>query len=177
MEEKFSRVILLILFTTLLPVAIGVEVGAALACWVAGITADAVAPVLWWALGLFVLSSIFVTFHLGHAERAFASIRGAKHSLLSREIILAGCFGFLLAAAVLCVYKTEQRILFNIVLGLGGVLGLATAGAIGRVYDLPAQISWRGPVPATGPVMGSVLIAVPVLYILNEVRSINCCFL
>jgi len=106
---------------------------------------------------LSLLSGICVSFHLGHVERSMSAVRGIKHSSLSHEILLAYGFGFLLAVGMVCIYMSASEMLVNIVLGLGGILGLGTSFSIGRVYKLAGQITWRGIIPGLGPITGSAL--------------------
>ncbi|KPK73028.1 MAG: hypothetical protein AMJ79_15400 [Phycisphaerae bacterium SM23_30] len=169
MDKKFSALIPLILFTALLPAAIGIEAGAALASFATVGTPEAILAVLVWSLGLTILSGTLVLFHPGHVQRGLSAVRGVKHSFLSHEILLACGFAILLVAGILCAHKMGSGTLLRYVLAIDGILGLATAFSIGRVYNLPAQITWRGMAPSLGPVIGSMLTAVSILYVLKGV--------
>lgn len=168
MDEKFWSLWPLIFFTVLLPAAVGLAAGSGLVCLFTEIGPKGVLTALWWALGLSVLSGICVSFHLGHVERSMSAVRGIKHSNLSHEILLAYGFGFLLAAGIICIYMSGPEMLVGVVLGLGGILGLATAFSIGRVYKLAGQITWRGIIPALGPITGSMLTAAAIFYVLAD---------
>jgi len=173
MQEKFSHTIPLILFTTLLPVAIGLEIGAALAGWTSDINAGARRPVLIWSLGLSILAAIMVSFHLGHPTKGHTSLRGIFHSYLSREIVFGGCFTGLLLVSTIVVYTAPESNLLIFILICTGIFGLATSFVIGRVYHLSAQISWRGLIPSAGPVLASLLTALATVFIYTRSTELS----
>ncbi len=177
MDEKFSGMIPLIIFSSLLPVAVGIETGVVIVCFVNPLSIDIILSGLLWSLGFTLLSGVFVLFHLGHAERGPLIIHGISHSLLSREVILFLCFGILLVANIFYLLSAGQGTLVVTLLTVCAVSGVATVFTIGRVYNLPFQIMWRGNISSFGPFIGSMVIALAVTFILSGRAGLQTTFL
>ena len=159
MAEKFTASIPLILFTTLLPIAIGIEIAATLIGLTAFASKTTLLPALILSFTCTLVSALFVFFHLSHKKRGAKAIRGLPHSLLSREIIFAACFGLLLATSIIYIHQIGITTLLSVTMSVCSGFGLATAVTIGLVYNLPSQIAWRGVVNAAGPFLAVVLMA------------------
>jgi len=168
MQEKFSHAIPLILFTTLLPVAMGLEIGAALAVCTGEINTSTLRPILYWSGGFSILAAVLVSLHLGRPTKGPTSLRGVLHSCLSREIVFGGCFAGLLFVSIVVAHTAPENSLLTVLLVCTGIFGLATSFVIGRVYDLATQLSWRGLVPSLGSVLASLLTALLILLMLNR---------
>ena len=159
MSEKFSASIPLILFTTLLPVGIGLEITAAMVGLTTFASKTTLLPALILSFAFTLVSGFFVFFHLSHKKRGAKAIRGLPHSWLSREVVFCACFGLLLAISILYIHQIGITTLLLATMAVCGGFGLATAVTIGLVYNLPTQIAWRGLVNSTGPLLGVLLIA------------------
>ncbi|MCP4712610.1 MAG: dimethyl sulfoxide reductase anchor subunit [Planctomycetes bacterium] len=165
MQEKFSHSLPLITFTTLLPVAIGLVIGAAHLRRAYEIDILTLQLILNWSISLSVIASIIVSFHLGHPKKGHTSIRGILHSCLSREIIFGGAFAGLLMISIIVSYTTPESDLLIAALICTGFFGLTTSFVIGRVYDLTAQLTWRGIIPSAAPPLASLLVALATVFI------------
>ena len=165
MREKLTHSFPLILFTSLMPLAIGLEIGAAGIVWINDINVWTLRLILNWSLSSAILAAILVSFHLGRPLKGHNSIRGALHSCLSREIIFGGGFAGLLLFGTIVAYTAPESNLLTFILIGDGMFGLATAFIIGRVYHLAAQLTWRGIIPSSGPVLASLLAALSTIFI------------
>ena len=125
----------LLLFTLLLQAAAGTALGLAL---LGGRALPLAGP--GWALvaGLAVLGTAFSLAHLEAAGRAWRAVSNWRHSWLSREVLAAGAFT-LVAAAAAGLPAGWLR-------GLATVLGLALMPCMARVYRLAAVPAWNTPV-------------------------------
>jgi DMSO reductase anchor subunit len=177
MDEKFSGMIPLIIFTSLLPAAIGIETGITITCFFKSLSIDIILTGLLWSLVFTLLSGVVVLFHLGHAERGPYIIRGVIHSVLSREIILSLCFSILLVTSALYVYRVGPGTYLPILLALCAVFGIATAFTIGRVYNLPSQITWRGNISSFESIIAAIIISLAVTFVLTDKSRLQIAFL
>lgn len=133
-RPAFASHLPLVLFTWALLTAAGLALGAALG-GPPGLTA--------WALGLAGFGGAASFLHLGRKARAARSIRGLRHSWISREALLAALF-----AAALAASWADGR--FN---GPAALLGLGLACAVVRIYALEAQPFWRAWPNAVAPLV------------------------
>lgn len=159
MGETFKQQIPLVLFTTLLPAGIGIQIGAVLTGLLEKTAITGLLNQLVLSLICTAASAVIVFFHLGHKGRGARALKGVFHSPLSREIILAMIFGGLLLIDIAFLHRIGLTTLLFVIMGLTGLIGLATALSIGQVYNLTGQVSWRGAVHVTGPLLGTMLLA------------------
>jgi DMSO reductase anchor subunit len=163
MAESYRQQLPLALFTTLLPIGIGIEIGAGLAGKTGNLEPPTLLRVLILSFACTFLSAILVLFHLGRKGRSAKALKGIDHSPLSREIILAASFGVLLAADIVILHLQGATSLFYILTGLTGFIGAAAALSIGMVCNLAAQSSWQGILNTMGPLTGVCLVALSLI--------------
>jgi len=134
MKARFASHLPLVLFTWAMLAAAGLALGAALG-GPAGLVPG--------SLGLVAAGAAASFLHLGRKARAARSLRGLRHSWISREALLAALFGPALAAG-----WADGRLLMP-----AALLGLALACAIVRLYALDAQPFWRAWPNAVAPLV------------------------
>lgn len=135
MEEKFSHLVPLAVFTTL------VSWAAALALAAAAGGSQAPVPA---AFVLGILAMAVSLLHLGRKLRAPLALAGVARSWLSREVWLTAGFVALSGAATCMGRSAEDSASMRIPVVLAAVTGLAAVIAIGRLYHLPGQTGWQG---------------------------------
>ncbi len=142
----------LVLFTTLVVIGAGLLAG--------HFTAWALAAASWtpnrWCAGtavVLIASGIFLSLlHLGRPSRLAYALRRIGRSPLSTEVILA--FLTLVPAAAALLLPALQGTL------LWGIAAAASPGlllALGWVYRLPGQLSWKGPALLAPLLLGLVI--------------------
>jgi DMSO reductase anchor subunit len=153
MEDRFSSLVPLLVFTSAVTVGAGVVAGCGLAALAGAAGRPETFAALWWGLALTVAGLLASFLHLGHAAKALKAVYGLAHSWLSREAVLAASFlAATLASAVSLLLNASWT--EPLILAAAG-LGLATTLTIGFVYILPGQRGWRGPGNAFGPLVAS----------------------
>lgn len=165
MENKFSGMIPLAIFTSFLPMAIGIVLGITISYLVEPIAVEEIIIGLMWTFIFTFSGGIVVLFHLGHAQKGMYIFRGLSHSALSLEVVLTGFFSAFIVACILLSYKIGPGVTLLIFLSLVSTIGIVTSFTIGKVYNLQPQISWRGPVASLGPAISSVNIALMVAFV------------
>lgn len=133
-HSAFASHLPLVLFTWAMLAAAGLALGAAL---------GAPAGLMPWAFGLVAAGAAASFLHLGRKARAAGSLRGLRHSWISREALLSALFAAGLAAGC-----ADGRLLWP-----AALLGLALACAIVRIYALDAQPFWRAWPNAAAPLV------------------------
>ncbi|MCP4679670.1 MAG: dimethyl sulfoxide reductase anchor subunit [Deltaproteobacteria bacterium] len=157
MEEKLSRMTPLILFTSLLIIAVGLALGETTHVFVVG-SSGGESTLLPWSLSLAILGALIAFTHLGHPGRSWRTIQGVIHSWLSREALLSTGFSVCIGAAAWTVTDIELVSWFNILLWAAAGFGAAAIWSIAVLYQLPAQIGWNGWTQRLTPFAGAVLI-------------------
>ena len=144
MKERFSHLVPLAIFTSLVIGAVGLAWGvAASRCWSEG-TSPTQLHALWTTLGLLAAAGLSATLHLSHPTRSRHVFRGLPHSGLSREILFLTGFT---AAVALSIWACASGVAHLSAASLiaTSALGLATLWTITALYALPAQPRWSSP--------------------------------
>jgi DMSO reductase anchor subunit len=137
----------LVVFTTLAITGAGLLSTPLVAALVAGTPATA-APALPWGAGLLAAGLAVSLLHLGRPGRAPQVIRAIGRSRLSTEVALAGVALIAGIGAALLPYTSP------LLDAATGVAALAFLLALGLVYSLPGQPTWRGAVVGMPLTMG-----------------------
>jgi len=161
MENRFSTLVPLLIFTWAIIVSVGVVFASAAAIFSGAGDWPDLPTALWWSAALACAGLLISFLHLGRAGRAFKAAFGFTHSWLSREAVLAALFTVSIivsAAALWLAYEWTAALL-----ALAAALGLATALAVGFVYRLPGQEGWSGVENALGPIITTLYLSSAIL--------------
>ena len=129
----------LVVFTTLAIMGAGLLATPLVAWLVAGTIAPAAGAVRWGALPLGV-GLVVSTVHLGRPLRAPMAALGVGRSRLSAEIVVAG-IALMLGTATVLIQDVSPLLDFTT-----AAAAVAFLVALGLVYSLPGQQTWRGAV-------------------------------
>lgn len=158
MDKKFSDLIPLVIFTSFMTVAAG------LMCGITFIELFEPEMVFRFS-NLHIITGISVAgfsasfLHLAKKVRAVKAVTGVKTSWLSREIIFGSAFMISLFFIYFNQYSElglSNHLLFPIVT----LFALLTVFSVGMVYNLPAQIAWKGSLNLYSPFLSALLLAV-----------------
>lgn len=94
-------------------------------------------------------------FHLGRPTKAWRAFLGLRHSWLSREIVVFGCFEAL--AALVAIGQASSRAWTRWLLWPASVLGLVCVLCSGMAYHVTQRECWRGRL-SLGRFFGSTVI-------------------
>ncbi len=147
MDERYSHLVPLIVFTTLVSWAAALVLAAA-----AGGTQAPVPAAL--VLGILAVAASLL--HLGRKLRAPLALAGVARSWLSREVALTVGFVALTGAVAWMGRRGADAAWVRLTLVLAAVIGLAAVIAIGRLYHLHGQTGWQGTAQRLGPVTSTL---------------------
>jgi DMSO reductase anchor subunit len=158
METRFAHVVPLLIFTSLAIIGTGLVT--------ANHFYDHSEPLdlylFYGALICTMVGGAASFLHLGKKGRSPRAILGVAHSWLSREVLFLAFFGMAVIATI--VYArldmSDYQTSFT---AISTVCGLVLCFTIGMVYNLPAQVAWRGLLNLSQPVIGALVLA-SVLY-------------
>ncbi len=162
MKEKFSHFVPLLIFTAFMILAAGtvMAVGAAHA-----FHAPREHPAVYLAAALALIAAGLAAsfFHLGRKDRAHRAVLGLAHSWLSREVVSAAVFGQTTALAFLTCVTGGGGMLFDLFLYGAVVSSVLLLAALGMVYRLPRQRTWKGPATLASPLLSAGFLAAGLL--------------
>lgn len=159
MNETFKPYLPLVVFTTLMPLAVAAGVGAATLGLASGGTTYDVETFSLAALGIGLAAVTASLLHLGRGRRAPLALVGLGRSWLSREVLLASGFVGLTAVTVGLARAGPTGDASRLSAALAALAGIGTVFAIGRVYHLPGHVGWRGGPRVFGPIASTLLLA------------------
>jgi len=159
MEPDFKHVVPLLIFTALAIVATGLATAVHYYSH-----PDAFALVIVVVAAACAASGGAISFlHLGRKGRAPRAVLGVSHSWLSREVIMLSLFVVFLVGTIAAFQNEAAKEYLPTLFAMCAAAGLVLCLTIGMVYNLGAQLAWKGLANMIQPAIGALVLAA-VLY-------------